>query len=85
VVGLCPEALFGDADGAVAMVEVVGVAFAVVFERVVVLVGVPAVEFDDELGLRKVRVDLPAVDVDVDLWGGEVVLGDEGEELVLER
>ena len=67
-----------------AVVEVVGVAFAVVLERVVVLVGVPAVEFDDEVGLRKVGVDLSAVDVDVDLWGGEVVFLDEGEEVVLE-
>ena len=67
-----------------AVVEVVGVAFAVVFERVVVLVGVPAVEFDDEPGFGEVGVDLSAVEVDVDLGGGEVVFGDEGEEVVLE-
>ena len=84
MVGGGGEAWFGDAQGAVAVVEVVGVAFAVVFERVVVLVGVPAVEFDDEPGFGEVGVDLSAVEEDVDLRGAEVVFLDEGEEVVLE-
>jgi hypothetical protein len=60
------------------VLEILGVAFAVVLERVLVLVVLPAVAFDDDVVIGEVRVDLPAADVDVDLWGREGVLGDKG-------
>jgi hypothetical protein len=65
--------------------EVLGVPFAVVFERLVVLVVLPAVQLDDQVVVGEVSVDLAATDLDVDQWGRQPVLLDEGEELVLER
>jgi hypothetical protein len=84
VVGAYCEALLGDPDGDQTVVEVVRVAFAVVLERLLVLVELPAVALDDDVVVRKEGVDLSAVDVDVDLWGRKVVCGEEGEEVVLE-
>jgi hypothetical protein len=65
--------------------ELLGVALAVALKCVRVLVVVPAVQLDDQVVLGEVGVDLAAVDLDVDERGRQPVLGDEREEVVLER
>ena len=79
------QAVLGHPHRRQPVLEVLGVALAVVPECVLVVVELPAVQLDDEVGLRKEHVDLPAMEPDVGLWGGEAVLLHEGQEVVLER
>jgi hypothetical protein len=83
-VGCQRETALGDPDRPDAVLEVLGVPFAVILERVSVLVELPAVAFDDQVVLRKEGIGLPAADLDVDLGCRQPVLGGEGEEVVLE-
>lgn len=62
----------------------VGVAVAVVLERLLVLVELPAVQLDDQVMVGEDGIDLSAVTADIYLRDGEVVFVNEGEELVLE-
>ena len=55
----------GDADRAVAGDQELRVASPVALERGAVTVVFPAVELDDELGLRPERINLVTEDVDV--------------------
>jgi hypothetical protein len=74
VVGVGFEPVFGDAQGADAVGELVGVAFAVGFEGVAVLVVLPAVEFDDEVVVGEVDVDDLPVERVIDQRGGRPYL-----------
>ena len=78
------EAVVGDAEGGEPRIEEVGVAVAVVFERVWRGVELAAVEFDDEVVLAVDGVDFVAGDLLIELGEREAVALEEAAEVVFE-
>lgn len=83
--GFLVQAVVGDASGAVAGQEELGVAGSVALEGGAVAVVFPAVQLDDEPGGGPEHVDLVAEDVDIGAVRREVVEAAEALETVLER
>ena len=83
--GVLLEAVVGDAERREPRIEEVGVAVAVVFERVWGGVELAAVEFDDEVALAVDGVDFVAGYLLVELGEWQVVAFEEADEAVFER